>query len=440
MIDIIFAALVGTVSGLVVGLIPGLGAASIILILLPVLYHIPLEQVIIFYICMIGSTQYYGSVSAIVFSVIGEVTSAPALRNGHELFRRGQGHQILYATATGSLIASIIGMIALVAVTYNAESIIPFLKIEVRVVLFLFIIGTLIFFTPNRKLSLIMALLGLIIGNIGFNPITMTRFLVPDYSLFDAGVPFSPLLIGFAVIPLLISHCVGNHAARVPDISFVSRSDYKFTHYFSAIRGAIVGCLSGIIPGVSYTVSSNLAENFEKKFCKKINEDERLFRLCVAAESANNSGAITVLIPFLLFGLAIIPSEALILHIAERKGFFGVEGVRYIIDNLGWIVVIMGFANLINWLLSGYWYQCIIKIYQAISAYVYYVALIICILTVVGIAWYNNQLAVSVITLVLSAVVGMLIKSYESRLVLIFSFFLADKLWEDLIRLSLKYF
>jgi putative tricarboxylic transport membrane protein len=445
MIEYFIVGLVGTFCGLITGLLPGLGAATLLLTLSPILYQFDLNHLIIFYITMISATQYYGSITAIVFSVVGEVTSGPAVRNGHPIYQKGMGPQLLAATATGSFIASIIA-IALLLISANfAEMIIAFLKLEIRIAIYSTVLLILTLFTKNKLLSFILMIAGLILGTAGFDPITLKHLFVVEYSIFDGGIPFAPLLMGFIVIPLLIEYILKKtNLSTVNNTALDLKTRFlhlvKFTHIKSCLRGSLIGCVSGLIPGVSYAVSANMAESVEKKCQNHSDSDINKIRYTIAAESANNAGSITVLIPLLLFGLAIVPSEAIILSIAERKGFYGIEGFSYVLENFSLLLVIMILFNLINWVLAGYWYSVISTIYARLSKFVYQIILLICIFIVAYVGYADNQTMLALITFFSSVLVGLIIKNTESKLVMVFAFFIASNIYSDIARLYIKLF
>ena len=73
--------------------------------------------------------QYYGSISSIIFGVMGEPTSQPAVDNGHELFRRGLGDKTLATTATSSFIASLFGVLIFCVCAKYSTFLITFVEI-----------------------------------------------------------------------------------------------------------------------------------------------------------------------------------------------------------------------------------------------------------------------------------------------------------------------
>ena len=81
----------GILVGSMVGMLPGISPALVLIAITPLISHFDLVTLFIFYSCLISSSQYFGSVSAVVYGVAGEISSAPAAENGHILFRQGKG-------------------------------------------------------------------------------------------------------------------------------------------------------------------------------------------------------------------------------------------------------------------------------------------------------------------------------------------------------------
>ena len=85
MIFEILALVTGIFFGMLMGLLPGIGAAMLMLLMYPVLLlsFVDIWVLMCFYLGIVNSGQYYGSVSASVFGVIGESSSLPAVKNGY---------------------------------------------------------------------------------------------------------------------------------------------------------------------------------------------------------------------------------------------------------------------------------------------------------------------------------------------------------------------
>ena len=154
----------------------------------------------------------------------------------------------------------------------------------------------------------------------------------------------------------------------------------------------------------------------------------------ISAEAANNSGSITVLLPLMFFAIPIIPSESIILSIAETIGFGYRVSLNLMKDNLYWIVTILIGANLFNWLISGYFYKTIGDLYWKIRFWVYPIMLVFCSAVLLYIAWTDYNLMVSAVVFLIALFFGTVIKNIESKFVMMFGFFMADFVIDEFYR------
>ena len=74
-----FLLLFSPLIGLIIGLMPALGATVAMLLLYPLLATMDVYAVIIFYAVIISCKEFSGSISAICFNLLGEITSAPVI-------------------------------------------------------------------------------------------------------------------------------------------------------------------------------------------------------------------------------------------------------------------------------------------------------------------------------------------------------------------------
>ena len=122
----LLAVVFGLLLGVLTGLVPGISVSSIVLLLLPFLYGLDLLSLFLFYIVLVSTSQYYSSISSIVYGVAGEMCSMPAVVHGHPLYKLGQGSKILALTSTSSFIASMFGVILIINTYFFTENLILF--------------------------------------------------------------------------------------------------------------------------------------------------------------------------------------------------------------------------------------------------------------------------------------------------------------------------
>jgi len=428
--ELLIIALLGLGAGTVVGLLPGIGPASLLLITFPFLYKLNLLEVFTFYFSMLTSTQYYGSVCAIVYGVPGEISSMPAVKYGHSLFRLGKGSQALMQTATGSFLGALFAIFLLALAINHAEYFQFFFKNSIRAPFILSTLLVMIMLATEKWKALILALLGILAGKVGYDSLYGGRILTFSVDELDAGIPFYPMFMGFIIIPTLW------HYAHKPIISDIDVTCIKLSNRFqyltnlkykwSMLRGATIGFCAGLIPGASYTISSNLSASFENKFTKSPMAN------LVSAETANNAGSISVLLPLLLFAIPIVPSESLLLAVAQTKGFIpsNVIFITHFWLIIGGLITI----NTINWILSGMLVQYVLRLHNYAKDQIYKLAGIICLAIMNFIAYADNQLILSVSVFVIALIAATIVKLEDNKFIFIFAFFISDILTDELYR------
>jgi putative tricarboxylic transport membrane protein len=437
-VSLIIPGILGILLGITTGLLPGIGTASLMLILYPFLYQLTLESLFVFYLALINSTQYYGSVSAITFGLVGEISSLPAVKTGNRLFHLGLGHQALQITATASFIASLFSLLCLIMISVFMTENISLIFNGKLILYLLFLSSIIIVFTSNYKTtSLVFLILGMIVSQIGYNDLHNVRFLTFGFDALDGGLPIFPIICGLLIVPLILENWLTNTSTlSFSKVSLVSRiksiCDLKF--FPSIFRGSVVGFVTGLIPGSSYTISSNVADSIERKFFSKTDEITSLTKRLVSAEAANNSGSVSVLIPLLLLALPIVVSEAVFLGVAQSKGFGNTINVDFFLDNLTWIVLTILIVNSINWILSGVFYNIILSVYNNFKKVLYPLIIFISISIMFFQALEQERIYIFSITFLISLMIGLVSKSTESKFAFIYAFFVSTLFLDEFYR------
>jgi putative tricarboxylic transport membrane protein len=437
LIEFLIAGILGIFTGVLVGLLPGLGAAAVTLMLYPFLINFSLAEIFIFYLALMNSTQYYGSISATVFGVSGEVSSLPAVRHGHQLFLNGQGNQALCYASTGSFFAALIGILMFVAIAVAFYSQFVFMLKGSVVLSLLSVALAIILLTSNKKIAaVIFGVLGAAAGQVGYNDLLDIRFLTFGIPQLDGGLSLFPIFCGLIIVPILLQQHRLSKSSSVPNnhrVSFKTRLRLLFDlqYWPSICRGGVIGFFVGLIPGCSYTVSSNIVDSVEGKL---VGEDQKLKRL-VAAEAANNSGSVSVLIPMLILAIPIVFSEAIILGIAESKGFGYTNSIEVFGQYFWPIVIVLISINLLNWVLSGVFYNAIIQLYRLISKYVYLIVFVISLVMMFWLGYQEHRFWFYVVSFVVSLIFGLLTIKYDNeKFVFVYTYFVSTIMSDEIYR------
>ena len=431
----------GIIIGAIAGLTPGISVTVLMLALMPLLAQIDLVNLFVFYFAFLISTQYFGSITAIAFGIPGEISSVPAVTHGHRLWQQGQGSMAMAITATGSLIASVIGCLILLMVYFNTQYLSYLFNTAVLTVMYAMVLTILILMVRKTWLGILMLTVGLVLGKVGFDALHGRHVMTVPYGLFESGVPFFPLFAGFLIVPMLLRYMQQPATLTLLNYSQPMTMWHRLAMLIrprwsaSILRGSAVGAIMGLVPGASYLTSSTVADRIEHRV-----SGDNDFKRLVAAESANNAAAITVLIPLLVFAIPIVPSEAVVLSLAESQGFSSTMSLTFLREHLIFLISMILCVSLANWLLAGYFYHLVTKIYWCLHQYIYKILLIFCALVLVWVAWNDREIVESLITLVASILIGQKIKDDNAKTVMLFGFFLSDSVLDELFRFVLIYF
>jgi len=387
--------LIGSILGTAVGVLPGLGPAATIALLLPVSMKMgsPVTAIILMSGIFYGA-MYGGSTTSILLNLPGEAASVVTCIDGHQMARKGRAGAALGVAAIGSFIAGTVGVIGL---TMMAPPLAEFaLKFGPPEYVALTVLGLLLATylagaSPLRGLT--MAIMGLILGSVGLDPLSgavRLDFGVPDL---QSNIDFVTIAMGlFGVGEILIS-LEQSEAASIlttkiknvfPTMADLAKSGWAM------IRGSIIGFVVGILPGGGAVLSSLISYAVEKKVSKHPEEfGQGAIEGVAGPEAANNSAASSSFIPLLTLGIPGNASTAMIFAALLIHGitpgpfllkehapvFWGVVASMYI-GNVALLVL--------NLPLVGIWAQ-LLKVPYA------FMAPMIMVLTLVGVYSVNNS-------------------------------------------------
>ena len=327
--------LLGTLLGFVSGIIPGVGNTVMILASYPLLKDATLLQMLLYYLAIISSSQFSGSVVATVFGVPGESSSLPAVIEGNRMFRRGVGNFAISNAAIGSVFGAFIALVVVYSVLPFAIDLIErFYNNNIQLIVLLLATISICFLMGKSIIQNIFVFaLGIFLGLIGTNWVPNFVFLpeVIPYETFPillTDLPLFPVIIALYVFPVLLQTNAmfkGYKTNRKYEDKnhFVDHFKEYFQNIRSSLRGSVFGCFIGLVPHIGASVSSNLSYALEKKIgirSKKYNKKGDIKTL-VAAETANNSTGLVSLMPLMLIGIPISASEAMLLGYIDINSY-----------------------------------------------------------------------------------------------------------------------
>lgn len=311
--------LVGVTLGTAIGILPGIGPALTIALLLPVTYKIDPTSAFIIFGGLYYGAMYGCSTTSILINTPGETGSIVTTIDGNKMARAGRGAAALATSAIGSFVAGIIGTLLLAALAPEVVKLAllfgPADYFALMVVAFAAVSSLL---GSSVLRGLVSLFIGIAVGLVGIDQQTgQSRFTFGVLELQDGlGVVLVAVAL-FAVGEAL-------YLASRPDLrreelvpvkgrAFMTREDWARS-WRPWLRGAAIGFPFGALPAggtelptfISYKVEKSLARNPDE-FGKGAIEG------VAGPEAANNSATQSAFIPLFVLGIPFGPVTAILL-------------------------------------------------------------------------------------------------------------------------------
>ncbi|MBI4966247.1 MAG: tripartite tricarboxylate transporter permease [Desulfomonile tiedjei] len=348
----LFYCLAGAIVGTMVGVLPGLGPIAGIALLIPATFGLNPTSAIIMLAGIYYGAMYGGSTTSILLNVPGETASVITCIDGYQMAQKGEAGKALAICAIASFIAGTLGIFGLVFLAPPlAEAALAFGPAEYfSLMVFGFIVLSNVTGGSFLK-SLMMAVVGLIIGTIGLDPVTGdARFAFDSPSLLG-GIEFVAVAIGlFGIGEVLVNVArpaeLLEQKVTVPRLRELYPSLHDLKESISAIlRGAGIGFGVGLVPGPAPVIATYASYMVERKVSRHPEEfGKGAIKGVAGPESANNAACQSAFIPLFAIGIPFAPPTAILLGallihgitpgpmmISEHPGlFWGVIASMYI--------------------------------------------------------------------------------------------------------------
>jgi len=317
----LFYCLMGAIVGTLVGVLPGLGPIAGIALLIPATFGLNPTSAIIMLAGIYYGAMYGGSTTSILLNVPGETASVITCIDGYQMAQKGRAGPALAMCAIGSFIAGTIGIFGLVFLAPPlAEAALAFGPPEYfSLMVFGFIVLSNVTGTSLIK-ALMMAVVGLIIGTIGIDPVTGNeRFTFGSVPLLS-GVEFVAVAIGlFGIGEVLVNVekplDMLKAKVLVPRLRelYPTFQDLKRS-IVAILRGTGIGFGVGLVPGPAPVIATYASYITEKKVSKHPEEfGKGAIEGVAGPESANNSACQSAFIPLFVLGIPFAPPTAILL-------------------------------------------------------------------------------------------------------------------------------
>ena len=314
-------ALVGCMLGTLIGILPGIGPAATIAMLLPATYALPPVSALIMLAGIYYGSQYGGSTTAILVNLPGESSSVVTVIDGHQMAKNGRAGQALSAAGIGSFFAGCVGTVLIAAFAAPlTELAFKFGPAEYFSLMTLGLIGAVVLASGSLLKAVGMIFLGLLIGLVGTDVnsgVARYSFDVPELT---DGIGFVAIAMGIFGYGEIITNLAqrqveGEVTAIKIKGMYPTKQDWKDMTP-AILRGTLLGCVLGILPGAGATLAAFAAYTIEKKTKGRPSEvpfGQGNIRGVAGPESANNAAAQTAFIPLLTLGIPSTVTMALMI-------------------------------------------------------------------------------------------------------------------------------
>ena len=432
--------LIGAVLGTAVGVLPGLGPAATISLLLPLSYAIgnPITSIIMLAGIYYGA-MYGGSTTSILLNIPGEAASVVTCIDGYQMAKKGRAGAALGMAAIGSFIAGTVGVIGL---TFVAPPLSAFaLKFGPPEYFSLTILGLMLATYLSGKSILkgmIMAVLGLLLATVGMDPVTGNTRYTFGLLILEDGFDFLTLGMGLFGIGEILSTLEGKLKAELATTKITNLwptlKDWTISKW-SVIRGSGIGFFVGLLPGGGAVIASLLAYAVEKRVSKEPQKfGQGALEGVAAPESANNAAASASFIPMLTLGIPGNPAIAMIFAALLIQGVTpGPLLLREHPDLFWGVIASMYIGNVLllvlNLPLVGLWVQMLKVPYSILAP-------VIVLICSIGVYSMKNDVS-EVMMMVIFGVVGYVLRKLQFELGPLLLAFVLGRILERSLRQTL---
>lgn len=429
-LSLLLPAVYGSLLGAAIGILPGLAPAQILAIGFVALMSMDPVALIMFYIGMITVSQYVDSIPAVYFGIPGETSAIPAAFEGPKLRDQGLAEAAVKLTAIGRTMAAVVS-VALAALMLPAILTTTwFFSNQAQILLLSLAVAGIAWSSRSTPAwTAISMALGYGLGTIGFYPATGQNWLTFGNINLEAGLPLIVVLMGFYVIPVLIKSLqehtgVSHRLHQIVDYQ-ISWWQYRWC----MLRASVTGWLVGFIPGLSYILSSTVCYNWEKiRQQRQGRYQPGNMSTVVAAETGNTAGAVSTVIPLVLFGIPITGSETILYDIMLMNGADFAQG-KFLLAYWPNMLAALIMASLIGIIFCWPMSRMLGKIFTTVNLRLLWIVLLVTIVGMISyLGWYNSQMRFYLTTFAILSITGILLMKKADPVPAMFMFVMQDSI------------
>ncbi len=266
--------LIGTFIGLIIGVLPALGANFGVALMLPLTFGMDPATAIIFLVAIHAACNYGDSVASIVINVPGGPGTVATCWDGYPMAQQGKAGKALGiatlssfigGTGTWLFLALLVGPVTKLAMSIGAPE---YFGLGVMA------LGLVSVASKGETVKgLIMAMLGLALSTVGQDEVTgLTYRFSCGLLCLEAGIPIVVSTLGvFALSQVLIMLEEGGCVAKAAEVkdSILSGFPEVIKRPLTLLRAGLVGWFIGILPALGVSLAGIASYLVEKRYSKE---------------------------------------------------------------------------------------------------------------------------------------------------------------------------
>ena len=319
-------ALIGVTLGTAVGVLPGIGPALTVALLLPVTFKLDPAGSLIMFAGIYYGGMYGGSTTSILLNTPGESASIITALEGNKMARAGRGGPALATAAIGSFVAGTVATIGLALISpWVVRIALSFGPADYFALMVLAFVTVSAAFGDSALKGIVSLFIGLTLGLVGIDLQTgqaRLTFGIPD--LLD-GIEVTTLAVAlFAFGETLSVAAAGlRREEKIEPVRgslWMNREDWSRS-WKPWLRGTLLGFPIGAMPAGGAEIPTFLSYTVEKRLAKRPEEfGKGAIEGVAGPEAANNASAAGTLVPLLSLGLPTTATAAIMLAGFQQYG------------------------------------------------------------------------------------------------------------------------
>ncbi len=311
--DVLIALLVGSIGGVIIGAIPGVGPAVAIAILLPATFSLDPIVGLTLLLGIYGSSMYGGAIPAVLINTPGTAVNALTSYDGYPMTQRGEAHRAVSLAYSASFWGGMFGILCLILLSPVLALIAPmFGSREIFLAALLGIILVILAHRGQIFVAGFLAMFGIFLQTVGLDAVTYTQRFTFGFSFLSSGINLIVVVLGlFALSQAFFLLTAPESRPEIKPVTGRITAGIKelLRHKRVATVASGFGAILGMIPGTGEFTAQFMSYTYAQKTSKDPagfgkGSPEGL----IASEAANNAVPAAAMIPLLALG---IPGEAL---------------------------------------------------------------------------------------------------------------------------------